>query len=372
MLVYPTGRRQYPHGEVLASLLGYVGIADEQDMELWPTLALGSRVGKAGLERQYDALLRGVDGRQCVYVDPSGAVGTGERVDPIRGHDLRLHLDLGMQQAATDALAQTVRASGGDLGAAVVMDARTGAVLALASVPGYDNNVYGPPADLAAIAAQTAASGPGRMLNHAVQTAVPPGSTFKIVTASTNAAFDVLSPDAFLAGGAAYTYGGHTFANWQPMGPNNLLGAIQWSDNVYFYQLADLLGPHRIAQTAAELGAGALSGIDLPAESAGFVGTPENVESIGGAWYPGSTLLMGIGQGTVTATPIQVARWTAGIASGQMVTPKLAAAYGPVTQFRFPPRSRAGCRSRTSSNRYGRACGRRLRPAPPVSSRACR
>ncbi len=330
VLVYPTGRRQYPHGEVLASLLGYVGIADEQDMELWPTLALGSRVGKAGLERQYDALLRGVDGRQCVYVDPSGRpVGTGERVDPIRGHDLRLHLDLGMQQAATDALAQTVRASGGDLGAAVVMDARTGAVLALASVPGYDNNVYGPPADLAAIAAQTAASGPGRMLNHAVQTAVPPGSTFKIVTASTNAAFDVLSPDAFLAGGAAYTYGGHTFANWQPMGPNNLLGAIQWSDNVYFYQLADLLGPHRIAQTAAELGAGALSGIDLPAESAGFVGTPENVESIGGAWYPGSTLLMGIGQGTVTATPIQVARWTAGIASGQMVTPKLAAAYGP-------------------------------------------
>ncbi len=330
VLVYPTGRRQYPHGEVLASLLGYVGVADRQDMEVWPTLALGSRVGKAGLERQYDALLRGVDGRQCVYVDPSGRpVGTGERVDPIHGHDLRLHLDLGMQQAATEALAQAVRTSGGDLGAAVVMDARTGAVLALASVPGYDNNVYGPPADLAAIEAQTAGSGPGRMLNHAVQTAVPPGSTFKIVTASTNAAFDVLSPDAYLAGGAAYTYGGHTFANWQPMGPNNLLGAIQWSDNVYFYQLADLLGPYRIAETAAELGVGAPSGIDLPAESTGFLGTPDNVESIGGAWYPGSTLLMGIGQGTVTATPIQVARWTAGIASGQVVTPQLAAAYGP-------------------------------------------
>ncbi|UYP20955.1 FtsW/RodA/SpoVE family cell cycle protein [Rhodococcus sp. Z13] len=328
VLVYPTGRRQYPQGEVLASVLGYVGIADEQDMQVWPTLALGSRVGKAGLERQYDALLRGVDGRQCVYVDPSGRpVGTGERVDPIRGHDLRLHLDLGMQRAATDALAQAVHSSGGDLGAAVMMDARTGAVLALASVPGYDNNVYGPPADLAAIEAQT--QSPGRMLNHAVQTAVPPGSTFKIVTASSNAAFDVLSPDAMLAGGAAYTYGGHTFANWQPMGPNDLLGAIQWSDNVYFYQLADLLGPYRIAETATELGVGSPSGIDLPAESAGFLGTPDNVESIGGAWYPGSTLLMGIGQGTVTATPVQVARWTAGIASGQLVTPQLAAAYGP-------------------------------------------
>ncbi|MEE2060666.1 FtsW/RodA/SpoVE family cell cycle protein [Rhodococcus artemisiae] len=337
VLVYPTGRRHYPHGEVLASVLGYVGIADQQDMQAWPNLALGSRVGKAGLERQYDALLRGVDGRQCMYVDPSGRpVGTGERVDPIRGHDLWLHLDLGMQQAATDALTQAVRSSGGDLGAAVVMDARTGAVLALASVPGYDNNVYGPPVDPVALAAQTDGDGPGRMLNHAVQTAVPPGSTFKIVTASSNAAFHVLSPDAALAGGAAYTYGGHTFANWQPMGPNSLLGAIQWSDNVYFYQLADLIGPERIATTATELGVGSRSGIDLPSESEGFLGTPENVGSIGGTWYPGSTLLMGIGQGTVTATPLQVARWTSGIASGATVTPQLAAAYGPAGTVPVP------------------------------------
>lgn len=337
VLVYPTGRRQYPQGAVLASILGYVGIADEQDMQFWPNLALGSRVGKAGLEKQYDALLRGTDGRQCVYVDPSGRpVGTGERVDPVRGHDLRLHLDLGLQQAATDALTQAVRSSGGDLGAAVVMDARTGAVLALASVPGYDNNVYGPPADLAAIAAQTEGTGPGRMLNHAVQTAVPPGSTFKIVVASANAATHVLSPDTVLAGGAAYTYGGHTFANWQPMAGNNLLGAIQWSDNVYFYQLADLLGPERMATTATELGAGARSGIDLPSESEGFLGTPENVGTIGGTWYPGSTLLMGIGQGTVTSTPMQVARWTSGIATGAMVTPQLAAAYGPADAVPIP------------------------------------
>ncbi|WP_241387379.1 FtsW/RodA/SpoVE family cell cycle protein [Rhodococcus sp. CH91] len=330
VLVYPTGRRQYPQGEALASVLGYVGTADEQDMQRWPNLALGSRVGKAGLESQYDALLRGTDGRQCMYVDPSGRpVGTGERVDPVRGHDLRLHLDLGLQEAATDALAQAMRTSGGDLGAAVVMDARNGGVLALASVPGYDNNVFEPPVDPVALAAQTEGSGPGRMLNHAVQTAVPPGSTFKIVAASANAAHHVLSPDTVLAGGASYTYGGNTFANWQPMGGNDLLGALQWSDNVYFYQLADLLGPERIAATAQELGAGSRSGIDLPNESAGFLGTPENVGSIGGTWYPGSTLLMGIGQGTVSSTPVQVARWTSGIASGAVVTPQLAAAYGP-------------------------------------------
>lgn len=337
VLVYPTGRRQYPQGESLASVLGYVGTADEQGMQYWPNLPLGARVGKAGLEMQYDALLRGVDGRQCMYVDPSGRpVGTGERVDPVRGHDLRLHLDLGMQQAATDALAQAMRTSGGDLGAAVVMDARTGGVLALASVPGYDNNVFEPPVDPVALAAQTEGTGPGRMLNHAAQTAVPPGSTFKIVTAAANASSHVLSPDTVLAGGASYAYGGHTFANWQPMGGNSLLGAIQWSDNVYFYQLADLIGPERIATTAGELGAGSPTGIDLPNESAGFLGTPENVSSIGGAWYPGSTLLMGIGQGTVSSTPLQVARWTSGIASGAMVTPQLAASYGPAEGVPVP------------------------------------
>nr|MBM4733158.1 FtsW/RodA/SpoVE family cell cycle protein [Prescottella equi] len=327
VLVVPSGKRHYPYGPSLASVLGYVGVGDPQDMERWPQLALGSRVGRAGLEKQYDALLRGTDGRQCVYVDPAGnLVGPAERVDPVPGHDLRLHLDIGLQTLATDALAQAVRSSGGDLGAAVVMDARTGGVLALASVPGYDNNVYGPPVDAVALAAQTEGAGPGKMLNHAYQTAAPPGSTFKIVVASANQEEQVLDPEEVIETGAAYSYGGHTFANWQPMGPNKLLGAIQWSDNVYFYKLGELLGPERMARTASELGVGSRSGIDLPGESAGFLGTPENVADIGGTWYPGSTLLMGIGQGTVIATPVQVARWTSGIATGALVTPQLAAA----------------------------------------------
>ncbi|RVW02986.1 FtsW/RodA/SpoVE family cell cycle protein [Rhodococcus xishaensis] len=329
VLVVPSGRRHYPYGDALASVLGYVSIGDPDDMERWPELALGSRVGSAGLEKQYDALLRGTDGKQCVYVDPNGRpVGPGERVDPVPGHDLRLHLDIGLHNLATERLAQAVRGSGGDLGAALVMDARTGAVLALASVPGYDNNVYGPPVDAVALAAQTEGPGPSRMLNNAFQTAAPPGSTFKIVVASANAEDQVLDPDLAIPTGGAFTYGGHTFANWQPMGPNNLLRAIQWSDNVYFYKLALMLGPEQIASVANELGVGRRSGIDLPGESAGFLGTPETVGDIGATWYPGSTVLMGIGQGTVTATPLQVAGWTSGIATGAMVTPQLAAAYG--------------------------------------------
>lgn len=334
VLIYPSGRRHYPHGSMVGTVLGHVGIADSEDMQRWPHLALGSRVGKAGIEKQYDALLRGTDGKQCIYVDPGGRpISPGERVDPIRGHDLRLHLDVEMQELATNALTDAMRTSGGDVGAAIVMDVRTGAVLTMASVPGFDNNIYGPPVDAVALAAQLDTPGPGPLLNHVTQTAAPPGSTFKIVTAAANAEHNVLSPDAVLAGGAAYTYGGHTFRNWKPMGPNSLVGALQWSDNVYFYQLADLVGPERIASTARQLGVGQPSGIDLPGEAEGFLGTPETVGSIGGTWYPGSTLLMGIGQGTVTATPIQLARWTSGIATGAMVTPQLAAGYGPnVTQ----------------------------------------
>ncbi|NLE82306.1 MAG: FtsW/RodA/SpoVE family cell cycle protein [Rhodococcus sp.] len=329
VLIYPSGKRHYPHRAMVGTVLGHVGVADPDDMKTWPHLALGSRVGKAGLEKQYDALLRGSDGKQCVYVDSGGRpVAPGDRVDPIRGHDLRLHLDFGLQELATNALTDAVRTSGGDVGAAIVMDVRTGAVLTMASVPGFDNNIYGPPVDVVALSAQLDAPGPGPLLNHVTQTAAPPGSTFKIVTAAANAEFGVLSPDVKLAGGASYTYGGHTFGNWKPMGPNNLVGALQWSDNVYFYQLADLIGPERIAATAAQLGVGQPSGIDLPSEVEGFLGTPDTVAEIGGTWYPGSTLLMGIGQGTVTATPIQLARWTSGISTGAMVTPQLAAGYG--------------------------------------------
>lgn len=328
VLVLPSGHRQYPHGDVLGHILGFVRVGSTDDMQRWPGLALGSVVGATGIERQYDAVLRGVDGKQCVFVSPAGhPVAAGERIDPVHGHDLRLSVDLEMQRRATSALTDTLHESGGDLGAAFVMDARTGAVLAMASVPGYDNNIYSPPANVDAI--QQLAQAPGHpLLNKVTQIAGPPGSTFKIVVAAANAQFQTLSPAYVMPTGAAFSYGGHTFRNWQPMGPHNMVQALQWSDNVYFYRLGLLLGPERMAEVAQALGVGKLSGIDLPGEIPGFLGTPETVANIGGTWYGGSTVLMGIGQGTVNVTPLQVARWTAGIATGRVVTPQLGDAYG--------------------------------------------
>lgn len=328
VLVVPSERREYRAGAALGPLLGFVGVADEADMKRLPSLPLGARIGKAGLERQYDALLRGIDGKQCVYVDPLGRpVAAAERVDPVRGHTLRLNLDLPLQRIATSALTDAVRTSGGDLGGAVVMDARTGAVLALSSVPAYDNNMYGPPADLAALR-RTAKESGLPYFNHVTQVAAPPGSTFKIIVAAANARYEALSPTTVVPTGAAFTFGGHTFQNWKPLGPANLIQAIQWSNNVYFYKLALLLGPDKIAKIARQLGVGRATGIDLPGESAGYLATPRSVEGEGGHWYAGSTVIMGIGQGPVTATPLQLARWTVGIGAGRMVTPQLGATYG--------------------------------------------
>jgi cell division protein FtsI/penicillin-binding protein 2/cell division protein FtsW (lipid II flippase) len=328
VLVAPSQRRVYPHGPMLAPMLGFVGVATPADMQRWPDLPLGAIVGRAGLERQYDAILRGSDGVQCVYVDPPGLpVALARSAEPVRGADVRLNLDLRLQRRATDALSAALRLSRGDLGGAVVMDARSGAVLAMASLPSYDNNVYGPPVDADAL--RDAMRGRGMpMFDHASQVAAPPGSTFKLVAAAANVAYDAIPVGRVIPTGGSFTLGDATFLNWRPMPPHNFTQAIAWSNNVYFYKLAWRLGPNRLTNVAAQLGVGRPTGIDLPGESPGFLGTPTSIEQAGGTWYAGSTVILGIGQGYVLATPLQVARWTAGITTGRLITPHLGHAFG--------------------------------------------
>jgi cell division protein FtsI/penicillin-binding protein 2 len=321
-------RRGYPAGPVLGSLIGYTGIATPTEQRRWPDLPLGEVVGRAGLEQQYDAVLRGSDGSQCVYVNPIGEpVAAGPRTDPLPGADLRLSIDLGLQRVLSDELAAAMKGQGGRIGAAVALDPRNGQVLALASVPGYDDNIYGPPADTASLSRLAGTPG-SPMRNHAVQSAVPPGSTFKLVVATANQLHPVWRPDQVIPTGASFSLGGHTFNNWKPMGPMNLTQALAWSNDVYFYKLALKLGPDAMIDAARALGVGAPTGIDLPSESRGYLGTPHSVHDQGATWYPGSTVIMGIGQGYLAVTPLQNARWTAAVATGQLVTPRLGLATG--------------------------------------------
>jgi cell division protein FtsI/penicillin-binding protein 2/cell division protein FtsW (lipid II flippase) len=326
VFVSPEARRWYPHGTLLGPVLGFVGVATPEDEERWPGLPSGETVGRAGLEQQYDAVLRGINGRQCLYVDPTGVpVALGERVDPVPGADLRLSLDLGLQRRLHAGLAQAVAAQPrprGKIGAAVAMDPRSGQVLAIASYPSFDNRVYGPPVDVDALEALARAPG-SPMLEHVTQAVLPPGSTFKLVVAAANQARPVFGPHQVIPTGAAFTYGGHTFGNWKPMGPMDLTQSIAISNDVYFYKLALGLGAEAMIDTARTLGVGRRTGIDLPGESTGYLGTPESVRAKGGAWYGGSTVILGIGQGELQVTPLQNALWTGAVATGDLVTPRL-------------------------------------------------
>jgi cell division protein FtsI/penicillin-binding protein 2/cell division protein FtsW (lipid II flippase) len=330
VVVIPKPMRTYSTGALLGPVLGFTGIATPAETERWPDLPPGEIVGRTGLEQQYDSVLRGVNGRQCVYVTPTGIpAAMGERVEPVPGADLRLSLDLGLQQQLSTNLAAAVRAQGNRraVGAAVAMDPRDGQILAMASAPSFDNNVYGPPIDTAGL--QALADAPGHpMLEKATQAAVPPGSTFKLVVASAGAVNPVIPPNAVVPTGASFTLGGHRFDNWMPMGPMNMVQALAWSNNVYFYQLANALGPDKIIETARALGVGQPTGVDLPGESPGYLGTPASVAAAGGTWYGGSTVILGIGQGYLQVTPLQNARWTGAVATGRLVTPRLGLATG--------------------------------------------
>jgi len=344
VLVVPSPRRHYPYGALLGPVLGWSGIATPEDEARWPGLPSGEIVGRAGIEQTYDPILRGVDGRVCVYVSPAGVpVAMGPTIPAVRGAALRLTLDLGLQRQLAANLAAALRGfpgqPRGDIGGAVVMHPGNGQVLAIASLPSYDDNVFGPPIDQRALARLGHERGLP-MLSKVTQVAAPPGSTFKLVVATADMVHPVVPPHLVVPTGGAWTLGDHTFHNWMSFGPQDLVQAIAWSNDVYFYKLAWALGPQAITSTARRLGVGQATGIDLPGESAGYLGTPETVGRIGATWYPGSTVILGIGQGYVTTTPLQNARWTAGIATGALVTPHLALAFessnGQFTRLEWP------------------------------------
>jgi cell division protein FtsI/penicillin-binding protein 2 len=321
--------RFYPYGKLLAPILGFVGIATPADTLRVPGLPPGELVGRTGIEQQYDGLLRGLNGRHCRYVDPAGRpVGEAGTVAPVAGHDVRLSLDLPLQKVMSRELAAQVHRSGGDLGGAVALDPRTGQVLAMASSPSYDNAVYGPPVDGRALAAlQSAPTRP--TLEHATQLTAPPGSVFKLVVAATAMAYGTIPPNRVVPTGGSFTFGGHVFHNWMTLGPQDLGGALAWSNDVYFYKLALALGPDKIQAIGRQLGVGEPTGVDLPGESSGIFDDPASIAARGGTWYGGTTVILGIGQGYLTVTPLQVARWTAGVATGCLVVPRLGLATGP-------------------------------------------
>ncbi len=306
-------RRRYPHGDLLANAVGYVGEVSAQQVEDSDmTLKPGDIVGKAGLERQYNQTLMGTDGLRRVIVNSIGKeVGRLEQQDAIPGKPIQLTIDYDLQAIADNYMADRE-------GAVVAMDARNGEILAMVSRPTFDPNDFAvriPNAEWQALNSDPRTP----LLNRAVQGQLAPGSVFKIVM-STAMLESKAVPDNFTAfcPGHASFYG-REFHCWRPAGHGtvNLHTAIMQSCDVFFYTLGQRLGIDIIHKYGAGLGLGQKTGIDLPSEEAGLMPSEEWKQRVyHQKWYAGETISVSIGQGAVTVTPVQLARMIAAVASG--------------------------------------------------------
>ncbi len=313
--------RRYPHGANLVHILGYVAAVSEGEQTGDPLLELpGFRIGKSGIEKQYDGDLRGAAGNSQVEVNAVGRVIrelTREEGQP--GQDLVLTIDAKLQNYAQQ------RLLGHRSAAAVVLDATNGDVLALSSVPGYDPSAFN--IGLSQSQWRKLAQDPlAPLTNKAIGGLYAPGSTFKVIVALAAMKAGISTGHKAFCPGFV-KLGNARFHCWRKWGHGwvDMIDGIKHSCDVYFYDLAKRVGIDAISDMAHKFGLGAPVDLDLPGERGGVVPTREwKLATIGEPWQKGETLITAIGQGFVLATPLQLAVMTARIANGgQAVKPRL-------------------------------------------------
>jgi penicillin-binding protein 2 len=312
LVVESEPQRFYPRGPLAAHVLGYLQerTAEEIRTRPDPKARAGELVGKTGIEREYNDILRGNDGVVYENVDSLGRAQqeTG-RVYPVQGDNLTLTIDAGLQAAAEQSLE-------GREGVIVALDAVSGAVLALASCPTYDPNRFitrFTPDEWRQLMTDPLSP----LENRAIRGLYAPGSIFKLVMAMGGLEGGYVSPAATVyCSGSTEIYGAVRHCWFAPgHGAMNLADAIRNSCNIYFYALGQRMSIDAIALAASRLGLGRRTGIDLDGEKDGLVpSTLWKKQALGQPWYPGETISVSIGQGQLQVTPVQVAALTALIA----------------------------------------------------------
>ena len=313
--------RDYPLRDVTAHVVGYVGPVAESELDGDSLLELPEfRIGKNGIEKTCEPLLRGRAGISRYEVNALGReIKQLYRQDGEPGADLSLTIDLELQRHVHRRLAKEASAS------AVVLDVHGGEVLALGSVPAFDPGAFGN--GLSRDVWQALTTDPrAPLMNKAIAGQYPPGSTFKMIVALAALEAGVASPDLMVHCPGHLRFGSHTFHCWKRGGHGDLalVDAITQSCDVYFYNLARKVGVDPIAAMARRFGLGARLGIELPGERAGLV--PDKawkLAALGARWHEGETLVVGIGQGFLQATPLQLAVMAARLATGRVVVPSL-------------------------------------------------
>ena len=313
--------RHYPFAGLVAHVSGYVGEVSQSELEGDKVLRFpGFRTGKTGIEKVYEHQLRGTPGTRQVEVNAVGRVIREiERREDEPGSDIRITIDMALQEFAVHRMATLT-------GSVVVLDARNGDVLTLASVPSFDPNVFN--FGLTGEAWQALLNDPrSPLLNKPVAGQYPPASTFKMIVALAALEAGIVTTGTRVHCPGSFTLGAQTFRCWRRWGHGNvnLVNALKVSCDVFFYSVAHVLGVDRIAAMARRFGLGEMTGIELTGERAGLVPTAAWKQAVyGEPWYGGDTVNVGIGQGDVLTTPLQLAVMTARLANGRFrVTPRL-------------------------------------------------
>ncbi len=320
--IHPATRRSLPAGPTAAHLVGQLGEVSPEQLARDPALHPGQLVGRSGLERAYESVLGGTPGNLVVVVDAFGRqVSALNEEPPVPGHPLQVTLDLALQREASEAMA-------GQVGAVVGIDPRDGAVRILLSEPAFDPDLFA--GHLEPAKWQDLIDDPLKPLNNRVlQALYPPGSTIKPLFAAGALRDGVRTTSSSVFCTGEVNIYGHPYRCWQKGGHGRvaLEEAIECSCDTFFYYNARDAGIERLADWARTFGLGSPTGINIAAESAGLV--PDDAWSRrvrGQPWYGGETISVGIGQGPILVTPIQMAVAYASLVNGGfLVTPHLVA-----------------------------------------------
>jgi len=325
--------RNYPFKMLSGHLAGYVGPVSSRDVENHPLFNMpGYRIGRSGIEKSQETSLHGKEGIKRLEVN---AHGIKVRELSLRkstpGRDIKLSVDMRLQKFVAKELA----GKGGlvkEGGSAIILDIDTGEILAMVSVPGYDPNQF--IGGISGTEWNKLIHDPDKpLINKAIARQYPPGSTFKTMVALAGLHSGIVTSETTHYCPGFIEVGGRKFHCWRKEGHGhmNLEDAITQSCNVYFYEISRKIGVDRIAEMARKFGLGSLTGIGLPGESSGLIPTKKwKKETLGERWYVGETINVGIGQGHLLTTPLQLAIMTARLASrGNMVEPHLIKNYTP-------------------------------------------
>jgi penicillin-binding protein 2 len=305
--------RAYPSGGAAANLLGYVSEVNQTQLarEEYQDFRPGENIGQAGVERRYDAFIRGIDGGEQVEVDARGrALRLVSRIEPRSGSNIYLTIDKRIQDAAETAFA-------GKKGTVVAMNPTTGEILAMVSRPSYDPNLFAQ--RLSGEDWQRIATDPSHPLqNRAFQAQYPPGSIFKLMVAIAGLESGALTPETKFYDPGYFVLGNTRFDDWKKGGHGtlDLRGAIVNSCNVYFYQAGLRVGIEDIVKTAREFGLGEPPGLGLGDEAKGNLPDPQPRKRGQPGWSAGNTVIASIGQGLVVTSPMQLLAMVSAIATG--------------------------------------------------------